>query len=162
MTPTVNPHELLTQAADILRERAETHGDFENNFQLIADMFSLRVGREFHPFEVCILLECVKDARMFANPANADNYLDGINYRAFAALFAEDYAMKRNTATEVAYRRKADLQKAEMAPVTVKRGRKPNAEKFDLRTATRSPEEFISTQKTSVDLDALAGEIIRG
>lgn len=157
MTHTVNPHDLLIQAAEVLRERAETHGDFENNFQLIADMFSLRIGREFHPFEVCVLLECVKDARMFANPGNADNYLDGINYRAFSALFAEDYAMKRNTATEVAYRRKDDLQKAEMAPVAVKRGRKPNA----LKTLEGATDAVFERQKVALDLDALTAEIAR-
>lgn len=157
MTTTVSPHDLLIQAAEVLRERAETHGDFENNFQLIADMFSLRIGREFHPFEVCIFLECVKDARMFANPANTDNYLDGINYRAFAALFAEDYAAKRNTATEVSYRRKDDLQKAEMAPVTVKRGRKPNP----VKPLSETLQEIGESRLSSVDFDALGEEILR-
>ena len=155
MNPTVNPHELLSQAADILRERAGTHGDFENNFQLIADMFSLRIGREFHPFEVCILLECVKDARMFANPSNADNYLDGINYRAFAAMFAEDYALKRNTATEVAYRRKDDLQKAEMNPVSAKKqGRRAPSIK-EVTSAPATPPE-ASRPVGAVNLDELA------
>lgn len=155
MTTTANPHDLLLQAADIIRERGETHGSYENNFQLIADMFSLRIGREFHPFEVCVLLECVKDARMFANPGNVDNYLDGINYKAFSALFAEDYAMTRNTVNDVAYRRKADLQKAEMNPVNVKRGRKPNALKA-VEAAIESPAE---TQRLSIDLDRLAMEV---
>ena len=119
-------------------------------------MFSLRIGRTFHPFEVCVLLECVKDARMFANPANADNYLDGINYRAFSALFADDYAMKRNTATEVAYRRKDDLQKAEMAPVTVKRGRKPSMEKT---AAVVHQTMTLEPKKLGLDLDRLAEQI---
>lgn len=157
MTTTVNPHEILIQAAEILRERAQTHGDFENNFQLIADMFSLRIGREFHPFEVCVLLECVKDARMFANPANTDNYLDGINYRAFASMFAEDYAMKRNTATEVSYRRKDDLQKAEMNPVAMKKpGRRANVAKD--ATTNAGPETTISFGP--VNLDKLAMDLI--
>lgn len=120
MTITTNPHDLLTTAASILNERAQTHGDYENNFQLIADLFSLRIGREFHPFEVCVLLECVKDARMFSNPTNADNYVDGINYRAFAALFAEDYvSSKAGTSPDISYKRKADFKKAEMKPVEI-------------------------------------------
>lgn len=39
MTITANPHEMLYKAAEILQERGQTHGDFENNFQLIADIF---------------------------------------------------------------------------------------------------------------------------
>lgn len=120
MTITANPHDMLLRAADIFQERGGTHGDFENNFQLIADLCSLRIGREFHPFEVCIILECVKDARMFANPGNIDNYLDGINYRAFAALFAQDYISTRSSENvEIAYRRKSDMKKAAMKPVEV-------------------------------------------
>lgn len=119
MTITANPHEMLYKAAEILQERGQTHGDFENNFQLIADIFSLRIGRDFHPYEVCVLLECVKDARMFANPTNVDNYLDGINYRAFAAIFAQDYVSSQAAHTGVAYIKKAELKKADLKPVEV-------------------------------------------
>lgn len=119
MTITVNPHEMLYKAAEILQERGQTHGDFENNFQLIADIFSLRIGRDFHPYEVCVLLECVKDARMFANPTNVDNYLDGINYRAFAAIFAQDYVVSQAANSGVAYIKKAELKKADLKPVEV-------------------------------------------
>jgi len=119
MTTANNPYEMLTQAADLIQERGQGYGEIENNFQLIADLFSLRVGRPFHPYEACILLECVKDARMFASPMNVDNYLDGINYKAFAALFAQDYARARTMLNDVAYQRKDNLQKAEMKPVEV-------------------------------------------
>lgn len=127
MTTASNPYEMLTQAAELIQERGQNYGEIENNFQLIADLFSLRIGRPFHPYEACILLECVKDARMFATPAFADNYLDGINYRAFAALFAEDYAMRRIVLSDVAYQRKENLQKAEMKPVDVRGKQYKNA-----------------------------------
>lgn len=119
MTTANNPYEMLTQAAELIQERGQGYGEIENNFQLIADLFSLRVGRPFHPYEACVLLECVKDARMFASPSNADNYLDGINYKAFAALFAQDYSRARTMMNDVAYQRKDMLQKAEMKPVEV-------------------------------------------
>lgn len=119
MTTANNPYDMLTQAADLIQERGQGYGEIENNFQLIADLFSLRIGRPFHPYEACILLECVKDARMFASPMNVDNYLDGINYKAFAALFAQDYARARTMLNDVSYLRKDNLQKAEMKPVEV-------------------------------------------
>ena len=119
MTITANPHEMLYKAAEVLQERGKTHGDFENNFQLIADIASLRLGRDMHPYDICIILECVKDARMFANPTNMDNYLDGINYRAFAALFAQDYVGSQSAHAGVAYIKKTELKKAELKPVEV-------------------------------------------
>ena len=120
MTTASNPYEMLTQSAELIQERGQNYGEIENNFQLIADLFSLRIGRPFHPYEACILLECVKDARMFATPVFVDNYLDGINYKAFAALFAEDYARARGLLNDIAYQRKDSMRKVEMKPVEVK------------------------------------------
>jgi hypothetical protein len=150
MTITANPHELLHQAANVLQERAQTHGDFENNFQLIADIFSLRIGRDFHPYEVCILLECVKDARMFANPVNVDNYLDGINYRAFAALFAQDYVGSQAASAGVAYIKKTELKKAELKPVEV-------LNKSAVKVKLPQP---VTAGNGALNLDALEKEII--
>lgn len=56
---------------------------------------------------------------MFANPTNVDNYLDGINYRAFAAIFAQDYVGSQAANTGVAYIKKAELKKADLKPVEV-------------------------------------------
>lgn len=145
MTTASNPYEMLTQAADLIQERGQGYGEIENNFQLIADLFSLRIGRPFHPYEACILLECVKDARMFASPFNVDNYLDGINYKAFAALFAQDYAQSRTSLTDVVYQRKETLQKAQMKPVEVA------PKKSKANAAAASP----------VNVDALEKEITR-
>ena len=160
MTITASPHELLHKAADVLQERAQTHGDFENNFQLIADLFSLRIGRDFHPYEVCVLLECVKDARMFANPRNVDNYLDGINYKAFAALFAEDYITSQAAVSGVAYIKKAELKKADMKPVEVVN----KAVKAKLPQPQSTVQTLVGgngTTTAAVNLDALAAEITR-
>jgi hypothetical protein len=146
MTTASNPYEMLTQAAELIQERGQNYGEIENNFQLIADLFSLRVGRPFHPYEACILLECVKDARMFATPMFVDNYLDGINYRAFAALFAEDYAQRRTSLTDVAYQRKDNLQKAEMKPVVVKQKTTKGAQIVQGSSAMLADLEKIETE----------------
>lgn len=153
MTITANPHEMLYKAAEVLQERGKTHGDFENNFQLISDLFSLRIGRDFHPYEVCILLECVKDARMFANPINVDNYLDGINYRAFAAMFAEDYVGSQAANSGVAYIKKNELKKAELKPVEV-----VNKSVVKAKLPQPSP---APVGNGAINLDALEAEISR-
>ena len=146
MTTANNPYDMLTQAADLIQERGQNYGEIENNFQLIADLFSLRVGRPFHPYEACVLLECVKDARMFATPMFVDNYLDGINYKAFAALFSEDYAQRRASLTDVAYQRKDNLQKAEMKPVVVKHKTAKGAQTVQGSSAMLADLEKIETE----------------
>jgi len=54
---------------------------------------------------------------MFADPTN-DNYLDGINYRAFSAMFAGILSSVAAT-SGVSYIKKHKLKKAEMKPVNI-------------------------------------------
>jgi hypothetical protein len=107
------PTELLRQAADIIAERGETYGGVENNFQLIADLASLRLGRDIHPFEVAIIMVCVKNARAFNDPTHLDSRVDAMNYEAFAAMFAADYIkQKADTGANIGYKKRVDLKPA--------------------------------------------------
>jgi hypothetical protein len=116
----MNPHELLNQAASIINARGEGYGGIENNFQLAADMASLRLGRDFHPYEVAIMMVCVKNARAFASPSHLDSHIDAVNYELFAATFAEDYLQsKAGTAAEIGYKRKKDLKPARRAELSI-------------------------------------------
>lgn len=90
----MNPQELLLQAAEIIDRRGQDYGGIENNFQLAATLASLRLGREFHPYEIAIVLACVKNARAFTTPNHRDSHIDAMNYEAFAATFADDYVAK--------------------------------------------------------------------
>ena len=91
----MNPHELLNQAANIINQRGEGYGGIENNFQLAADMATLRLGRDFHPYEIAIIMVCVKNARAFSSPTHLDSHIDAVNYELFAATFAEDYMQSK-------------------------------------------------------------------
>ena len=104
------PTELLRQAADIIAERGETYGGIEDNFQLIADLASLRLGRDIHPFEVAIIMVCVKNARAFNNPTHMDSRIDAMNYEAFAAQFAADYInQKSSTGADIKHKKLREL-----------------------------------------------------
>jgi len=94
----MNPQELLAQAAEIIDRRGQDYGGIENNFQLAATLASLRLGRELHPYEIAVILVCVKNARAFTTPDHRDSHIDAMNYEAFAATFAEDYARRSKTA----------------------------------------------------------------
>lgn len=111
----MNPHDLLVQAADIIAQRGEGYGGIENNFQLAADLASLRLGRDIHPYEVAIMLACVKNARAFNSPTHLDSHVDAVNYELFAATFAEDYALSQGGRAEAVFKRKDDLKPARAA-----------------------------------------------
>ena len=112
----MNPQELLYEAAKIIDQRGQGYGGIENNFQLAADLATLRLGREFHPYEIAIILACVKNARAFASPTHMDSHVDAVNYELFAATFADDYAVSRQ---QVQYKTRANLKPARSAKLTV-------------------------------------------
>jgi len=114
----MTPQELLYEAAKIIDQRGQGYGGIENNFQLAADLATLRLGREFHPYEIAIILACVKNARAFASPTHMDSHVDAVNYELFAATFAEDYAQARGL-QDVSYRAKKDLKAARAAKLAV-------------------------------------------
>lgn len=108
----MTPQELLLQAANIIDQRGEGYGGIENNFQLAADLASLRIGREFHPYEIAVIMACVKNARAFNSPDHLDSHVDAVNYELFAATFAEDYVRAQGSRSEATYRRKDGLKTA--------------------------------------------------
>ena len=116
----MNPHDLLQQASEIIGERGADYGGIEDNFQLIADLASLRLGRDIHPFEVATIMVCVKNARAFSDPTHIDSRLDAMNYEAFAAMFANDYVnQKAATGANIGYKKRANLtpaKKEELKP----------------------------------------------
>lgn len=64
-------------------------------------MATIMLDRVVTPYEVAILLHAVKLARMSVNRKYSDNYVDGVNYLAFAAQFAE-LEMSNAEADEIA------------------------------------------------------------
>lgn len=109
---TKNVHDLLAMAGAVIDQRGANYGEIENNFQLIADIASLRLGRDIHPYEVAVILACVKNARNFASPDHLDSHIDAANYELFAATFAADYA--KNATAEIGFKRKAELKPASL------------------------------------------------
>jgi len=112
----MNPQELLYEAAKIIDQRGQGYGGIENNFQLAADLATLRIGRDFHPYEIAIILACVKNARAFNSPAHQDSHVDAVNYELFAATFADDYAASRQ---QVQYKTRHNLKPARSTKLTV-------------------------------------------
>jgi hypothetical protein len=114
----MTPQELLKDASAIIDQRGEGYGGIENNFQLAADLASLRLGRDFHPYEIAIILACVKNARAFASPDHMDSHIDAVNYELFAATFAADYTATKAGTEFIDYQKKADRKPAKSVKPT--------------------------------------------
>lgn len=80
----IDPHKVLDEAAAIIGERGKSYGGVEECFTKISLLFSRTTGRMLSPYDVAMLMVCVKLARMNQSPGKRDNYLDCINYLSFA------------------------------------------------------------------------------
>jgi len=85
----MNRSEILSKAEEyITKDRAATHGDAENNFDSIADLWSWWLAdRDYHDvngFDVSIMMVLFKIGRIKANPSHVDSYIDGCGYLAIA------------------------------------------------------------------------------
>lgn len=69
-----------TVSACILKDRQNTHGNPENNFQVIADFWSTYTGYKFTTKDVSIMTILLKIARMKSSPNYLDNYIDATGY----------------------------------------------------------------------------------
>lgn len=159
MTIKQNPYDLLRQASDIISERGENYGGIEDNFQLIADLASLRLGRDIHPYEIAVIMVCVKNARAFSTPTHMDSRIDAMNYEAFAATFAQDYLDQKTAAgTDIGYKKKTDLKPATVAKFNVP---KSNVEPIKgSKVGTGGIVTPTSSTSYSINIDELSDEII--
>jgi len=72
----------------VTKERADQHGNMENNFATIAEYWSTHLGFQVLPTDVGVMMALLKMARIKSNPRNADNYIDGCGYLACAGEIA--------------------------------------------------------------------------
>jgi len=138
----MTPHELLKLAGDVISERGANYGGIEDNFQLISDLASLRLGRDFHPYEIAVIMACVKNARAFASPNHLDSHVDAMNYEMFAATFAEDYIQSKTGAEPIAYQKKVDRKVARASKPTRAAQLPVISDKLGKLTSLRQGSEF--------------------
>lgn len=66
-------------------ERAQDHGDMQDNFNTIAVYWSEHLDRKITANDVGVMMTLLKAARIKSNPYHEDNYVDGAGYLACAA-----------------------------------------------------------------------------
>ena len=67
------------------QDRNATHGEPENSFTVIADLWSTYLNLTIAPHDVAVLMALLKVARLKTNPTNMDNWIDLAGYAACGA-----------------------------------------------------------------------------
>ncbi len=78
------------KAAHEYNDRAPVYGGFEDLFDRACMIYNLTTGNSITPWQAAMFMNCLKMARMKHSPGKMDNYVDGMNYTAFAGQFASD------------------------------------------------------------------------
>lgn len=84
--------EILGKAGEVIaKDRNTTHGEPENSFGDIANLWGAYLDRHFKQEDVAIMLALLKVARLKHNVSNEDNWLDAIGY--FACGYEANYKL---------------------------------------------------------------------
>lgn len=79
----MNRSEILDTAKHYVNiDRANTHGDAESNFGLIATYWSAHLDATVTAADVAVMMTLFKLARAKGNMANSENWIDGCGYLA--------------------------------------------------------------------------------
>lgn len=81
----MDPHATLVECAALIGERGQDYGGIEDNFARIALIASAVTGKQITAHDAAMILVATKLARMAGARDKRDNYLDAINYLAFAS-----------------------------------------------------------------------------
>lgn len=84
-----NHTEILSTAARTLKDRHTQYGPAELCFDRISQISTLILNKEISPYDVTMIMVALKLGRLQESRGLDDNYVDGINYMAFAAQFAK-------------------------------------------------------------------------
>ena len=85
-----SPGDLLTHAFEIINARGNEYdnaNDLDQNFRETAAVASVITGKPLTARDVALVLVCLKLLRSKSAPGKLDNYVDAVNYMAFAACF---------------------------------------------------------------------------
>lgn len=85
----MNRTELLARANEIItKDRAATHGDAENSFLQIANLWTDYLSYPIDTKDVAVMMVLFKIARAKGNPSHEDNWVDMLGYAAIGGEIA--------------------------------------------------------------------------
>ncbi len=83
------PGDLLTHAFELINARGPEYNTstLDQHFREVAAVATVILGKEITARDVALVMACIKLIRSKASPGKLDNYVDAVNYVAFAACF---------------------------------------------------------------------------
>ena len=75
--------------ACVCQNREQEYGAIENNFAMIADMWSVYLGVEITPVDVALMMAQLKMTRIKTGTFKEDSFVDACGYIACAAELAK-------------------------------------------------------------------------
>ena len=95
MTEMTTREKVLTDAITcVCGDREQDYGTPENNFALIADLWSTYRGVTFTPVDVAMMMALLKVARIRTGRGKMDSFVDLAGYAACAAEIADEQEQK--------------------------------------------------------------------
>ena len=85
---TMNHLETLNSAVGMLTEKGHLYGPEDQCFERISVIATAVLGKNISTYDVAMIHHATKLARMMTARTHQDNYVDGINYLAFASQFS--------------------------------------------------------------------------
>tara|TARA_R110000787_G_scaffold113247_1_gene222390 strand:- start:204 stop:512 length:309 start_codon:yes stop_codon:yes gene_type:complete len=82
MTKITRSEILDTAKKYVTKDRAATHGDMEDNFEMIAKFWGNYLGVTIYSADVSAMMTLLKIARIKSNPTHLDNFIDACGYMA--------------------------------------------------------------------------------
>jgi len=85
-----HPGDLLSLAFELINARGGEYDNvasLEQNYREAAAVASVVIGKDLTARDVAMIMACIKLIRSKSAPDKLDNYVDGMNYLAFAACF---------------------------------------------------------------------------
>jgi Domain of unknown function (DUF6378) len=83
----VDHGDILKTAAKTIAKRRESYGSPAECFERAAAIASAVLDRAVTPYEIAVIFNAMKLARIAQSPANPDHYIDAVAYMSFAAEF---------------------------------------------------------------------------
>ncbi|HYF56552.1 MAG TPA: DUF6378 domain-containing protein [Salinarimonas sp.] len=87
----LSPHDFLIRASQLVNgPRSQTHGDYRDQHQKCAALWSAYLGQPITAEDVALMLALMKVSRMRMGSYNRDHYDDAAAYIGIAGALAQD------------------------------------------------------------------------
>lgn len=92
--------DIISEAVKILGPRGQSYGDVRGSHDVIAQLATLLTGKPMSSRDIALIMVAVKLSRASTSPDHVDNWVDAINYIAFAGEFSTTVIKKKEEAND--------------------------------------------------------------